>query len=322
MMPRLRALLEQDNANELEDTQQREIEELHEKLTKRLELSFREWLDLKKLLIELRPGMARVPGRNSSILRGCPQKYTREDGFQQRLDEFMADTRAEEVEQWCAMPLAEANRGDSASRISFMLAWYFSDTGQVPLTRPAMVNLARVEISRARALGDTVEGLVHESNAFDALVAAGGDSELLPGLSAYKTDFSHLLDGQLGDWEKRWFAGGNYGPDASDQRLDLQSRAQLAKWNLVNTNREWRRNRWFFPDYTFEFGALPDYLVSKLLHSPELFRNVSGEEIKQLGAEAVEGKRWALIHESDADAFLKSRRVDGTLKREIIYLKP
>ena len=160
MMPRLRALLEQDNANELEDTQQREIEELHEKLTKRLELSFREWLDLKKLLIELRPGMARVPGRNSSILRGCPQKYTREDGFQQRLDEFMADTRAEEVEQWCAMPLAEANRGDSASRISFMLAWYFSDTGQVPLTRPAMVNLARVEISRARALGDTVEGQI------------------------------------------------------------------------------------------------------------------------------------------------------------------
>jgi hypothetical protein len=184
------------------------------------------------------------------------------------------------------------------------------------------MNVARAEASRAKTLGTTRESLVHELNAYTALTVAAAITDLLPGLSAYKTDFSPLLKGQLGDWEKRWFAGGNYGPHASEQKWELETHALMVKDDLNRESREWRKDRWFFPDYSFEYGSLPDYLAVKLLHSPELFRPVTAEEVKQWGEDAVEGKRWALITEADADNFLRARRVDETLQKDILYLKP
>lgn len=321
---KLRGLLEQDNAGLLDDESQASIEHTLANLTKQCVLTFRDWLDLKQLLLELRPALAKVPFGSSTPLAGCPHQYIAdpEEGFCDQIDKFLQETRPNEVLEWCKTPIEAANRDGSAARISFLLAWYFSDSGRVPEVRAALVNVARVESAHAKTAGTPLERLVHERNAFSAIVEAGENTQIFPGFSAFKSDFSQLLQGQLGDWEKRWFASGNYGPHASEFRYDLEARGRVIRNDLSRLSREWRRDRWFFTDYTFKFGSLPDYLVVKLMNTPELFRELTPEEVNKLGVEAVEGKRWALLTEEAADKFLKDFHLDDTLKKEILYLKP
>ena len=133
-------------------------------------------------------------------------------------------------------------------------------------------------------------------------------------------DFGSLLEGQLRSWEKRWFAQGHYGPHASQQRLELLSRAARVQQQLAGMSRDWRRNRYFFPDYSFEFGAVPDFLVAKLLESPNLFRPLTPEEVKEREENAVEGNQWALINKADAMKFMETFRLSKAVERDIVFL--
>jgi hypothetical protein len=98
------------------------------------------------------------------------------------------------------------------------------------------------------------------------------------------------------------------------------SRAALVKSQLSRASRDWRSNRYFFPDYSFEYGAVPDYLAEMLFNTPDLFRTLSEAEIKARGEDAVEGSSWVLITEADATAFLDKRVLNGEIDEKLVFL--
>jgi hypothetical protein len=316
----VRELLQKENMGELNDKEAGDLERKLDSVNSSPESGFRVWLDLKKTLLDIRPALALRTENDLPAWTSCPAVYDEEEGFTSAYHDIVMNTSAQEVLDWCRMPLDQANQAAIASTASFLVAWYWSDTNKLPLARAATMNLAKVDFAHAKSEGNTTDGLLHEINAYTALTSAGAIVEALPGLSAFKSDFSSLLIGQLRDWEKRWFALGNNGPHAAAQASELQARAWTVKAELAKKSKDWRSDRWFFPDYRYEFGSVPDYLAFLLLNSPELFKQLTPEEVAARGEDAVEGTKWALITLDDAKKFFDNRKVDEKLKTKIVFL--
>jgi hypothetical protein len=319
----VRVDLARDSAGEIGDAERARLEREYEAMSSDRTIEFAEWLEWKKSLLELRPALAFRTAFFSPPWLACPVAYTAEDGFgyaTQAAETLIGKADADEILAWCKKPLDAANNDALAGDAAAVIGWYWLDIGRLPSARAAFMNLARVKKANAQKLVGTEEGLVQELHAYAAITSAGAIVESMPGLSAYKSDFSVLLEGQLRDWEKRWFARGSYGPHASQQRFELMARAENIKAQLAKASRDWRSNRYFFPDYTFEYGAVPDYLAQLVYESPELFITLTDEQVKARGENAVEGSRWMLISEEHAEGFLKKRRLDGTIREEIVFL--
>lgn len=312
--------LAQDNEGQLDDKQRAEIDQKFDAILSRNDLSFRGWLKLKKGLLEARPALAYRSSSGTPAWLACPKAYDKDDGFSPNELAVLRGVSFDEVAEWLKTPLQKANDEPIAASASFLIGWYLADMNKLPYARAAFMNVANSERAKSKAAGNTQAGLVHEINAYNALLSAAGIVESLPGLNGFKTDFSMLLDAQVGDWEKRWFAVGQYGPHASEQKAELLYRALLVKTDVARSSKAWRSDRYFFADYTFEYGPIPDYLAQLLYESPQLFKSLTVEEVAARGKDAVEGSKWALITPDQAVAFFNSRKVDGELKREIVRL--
>jgi hypothetical protein len=312
--------LAQDNEGQLDDKQRAEVDQKFDALMSGNDLSFRGWLKLKKGLLEARPALAYRSASGTPAWLACPNAYDKVDGFISNELAVLRGVSFDTVADWFKTPLPKANDEPIAASASFLVGWYWADMNKLPYARAAFMNVANSERAKAKAAGNTQTGLVHEINAYNALLSAAGVVESLPGLNGFKTDFSMLLDAQVGDWEKRWFAAGQYGPHASEQKADLLYRALLVKTDVARSSKAWRSDRYFFADYTFEYGPIPDYLVQLLYETPQLFRPLTVEEVAAKGKDAVEGSKWSLITRDQAAAFFGSRKVDGELKREIVRL--
>jgi len=286
-------------------------------------LGFEEWMALKLALLK-RPALAFRTKDTLPPWQACPLTYDEKRGFHDGVkvvEDLLRSVDSSKVVDWCKKPLPGANEDPLAAAASFMVGWYRMERNERAHGRAAFMNLARVHFVAAKNVGGTAAGLVHEYNAYSALTSAGSIIESLPGLSSYKTDFSDFLAGQLVDWEKRWFAVGSYGPHASEQRLELQMRAWQATTVVWRTRNSWRNNRYYFPDYTFRFGSVPDYLVEKVFLSPQLFKTLTPEELASREDDAVEGSKWALIERGQAEQYLNKQVIDGQLKKELVFLR-
>lgn len=315
------ALVLRDNEGNLSDEDVSILEGRLDSVLRNAALDFSSWLLLKKKLFDARPAYAVRSASAVPAWSWSPYEYQREVGFRLSFEEAVRNSDSTEVLEWCRMPLGDANDRETASVYSFLLAWYWADMERLPLARAAIMNCAKVELARSRRLESSTAGLLHEINAYAALTASASVLESLPGLSAYKVDFGGMLDGQIRNWEKRWFAIGNYGPHASEMRLELAWQAKMAAAAIAKSSDSWRSERWFFPDYRFEFGAVPDYLAETLFNSPELFRELTAEEIEQRGKDSVEGNAWALITVDDGKRFFDKQKVDTSLQEDILFLR-
>jgi len=315
--------LERDNQGTLSDAEREQFDKDCEAISNDRSITFAEWLEWKKTLLEIRPTLAFRTTWFSPPWLAFPVSYDPEAGFGEANEagrDLVLQADFANILAWCKKPVEDANKDPIASHASAILGWYWLDTGHLPAARAAFMNLARTKAASAKDRGESLESLLDELHSFAALTAAGAIVESMPGLSAFKTDFGSLLEGQLRSWEKRWFAKGRYGPHASQQRLELLSRAAQVQQQLAGMSRDWRRNRYFFPDYAFEFGAVPDFLVEKLLQSPDLFRPLTAEEVKQREENAVEGNQWALITKADAMRFMDTFRLSKAIEKDIVFL--
>jgi hypothetical protein len=69
------------------------------------------------------------------------------------------------------------------------------------------------------------------------------------------------------------------------------------------------------------YGAVPDWLVVQAITSPELFfESLTAEKIAELKANALEGKRWVLLDEKDAEHFFKNLKLDTSVHEDIVNL--
>lgn len=319
----VRADLERDNAGVLGDAERERLDRECDAINNDISIGFSEWLEWKKALVELRPLLAFRTSFYSPPWLACPCAYDAEDGFADPVaaaQDLLRNADPKSILAWCDQPPEKANTAPITCEASALLGWYWLDVGRLPQARAAFMNLVRAKHASAKSKRGGVDGLVDELQAYAAITAAGAIVESMPGLSAYKTDFGALLEGQLRGWEKRWFALGAYGPHASQQRLELMARAAVVKSQLARTSRDWRRNRYFFPDYQFEYGAIPDYLAEILYRSPDLFRPLTEAEVKERGEGAIEGVKWALISEADASRFLEGRKLDSNIDESIMFL--
>lgn len=285
-------------------------------------LQFEEWVQLKNAVMQ-RPALVFRTNDFMPPWCACPVSYSESSGFQDGVTsaiELLKTVDVKAVVDWCKKPLLQANTEAIAARASFLVGWYQMERNERALGRAAFMNLARIQFSGARAEGKNTAGLVHEFNAFTALTTASAVAEAMPGISSYKTDFSDFLDSQLTDWEKRWFSIGNYGPHASEQRLELESRVWHAVNSIGRSSAKWRNDRYFFPDYTFNWGCVPDSVVNKLLVTPELFKALSAEELAAKEKNATEGGGWVHIEKSDADQYFEKQKLDGKINKEIVFL--
>ncbi len=314
-------LVLRDNEGDLSDEEFAMLEERLDAVLRSAALDFSSWLLLKKKLFDARPAYAVRSASAVPAWSWSPYEYQKEEGFRLSFEKIVRDSNSTEILEWCRMPLSDANERETASAYSFLLAWYWADMERLPLARAAIMNSAKVELAKSRRLESSTAGLLHEINAYAALTASASVLETLPGLSAYKADFGGMLEGQIRNWEKRWFAVGNYGPHASELRLELAGQAKMAVAAIAESSDSWRSERWFFPDYRFEFGAVPDYLAETLFNSPELFRELTAEEIEQRGKDAVEANAWALITVDDGKRFFDKQKVDTSLQEDILFLR-
>jgi hypothetical protein len=319
----VRSDLERDNEGKLTGPEREKLEKDCEAISADKSIGFAEWLEWKKALLELRPTLAFRTTWFSPPWLACPLSYDPETGFGEANDaakEVILKADLPAILAWIKKPVDEANKDSIAGDASAILGWYWLDGGQLPAARAAFMNLARIKVARAKERGGSLEGLLDELHAFAALTAAGSIVESMPGLSAFKTDFGGLLEGQLSSWEKRWFADGHYGPHASQQRVELLSRAAQVQRQLASMSRAWRRNRYYFPDYSFEFGAVPDFLVEKLLDTPELFKPLTDAEVKAREDKAVEGNKWVVVNKQEGKNFMEKFPLKEAVEEDIVFL--
>ena len=285
-------------------------------------LDFERWLTLKRSLTN-RPALAFRTDQTVPPWCACPISYTEQVGFSTERDAVAGVLRgnnAEQIKNWCKIPIDAANENPDAADACFLLGWYWHDRRQPALARAAFMNSAHLQLADAKQNGKANGDLIRELNGYRALITSGAIAEDLPGISSFKTDFSVLLKAQLADWDKRWFAEGYYGPHASEQRLVLQSRALEATAGMWRRRQVWRNERYFLPDYTFTYGPIPDFIVEKLFKSPDLFKKLTKEELEAREKDATEAGRWTLVTESDGINFFDGLKGEWEVKRDLVFL--
>jgi hypothetical protein len=126
---------------------------------------------------------------------------------------------------------------------------------------------------------------------------------------------------QLVHLERQWFSAGQYGPHAASECRVLERHVEAIQDHALQINTSERTGRYFLADYTYTYGAVPDWLVVQAITRPELFfQNLTAEKIEELKANAVEGKRWVLLDEKDAEHFFENLKLDTSVHEDIVNL--
>jgi hypothetical protein len=301
--------------------EEREIDRCLESLQQG-QISFPIWLSLKQSVGKRIPLMFR--GQYAiHPSQFFPASYDKAAGFTKDPVKSILGLGVAEAVKWCGRPVAEADEQECAAQASLMLAWYWLDRGERAKARAAYMHLAQLLLRLSQKEQDPIEKLVIQRSGLAALVAASSVLESPPGVSAVKTDFSAGLKAQLLNWERNWFARGQYGPHATGQRELLLSQAERIQNAIEMESALWRRDRYFFPDYQFEFGAIPDYLVERLFQRRELYQKLAkdGKDLAEKGQEAVQKDKWILGSDVDAKSFLDEVSLDVVLREEFVFLR-
>lgn len=288
------------------------------------------WLERKKLLLDDPDVGNRIRLEGDYDVRlSAPLKYDNQSGFLSTTDcitQYIQDTSADEVEQWCKLPLELANAKPNADVYSFLIAWYWLDEGDNSRVRSALVNCSRIDLNRAPAgAKKTTEGFVSLANSIAALACANCFTQSLPGIQGTRIDFTDGLNIQLAMWERRWLAAGLVPSHAAERADEVREIIQDAHVAMRKKNTEAGGRRYFFPDYRCKFGSVPDYVVRLVMDQPDLFQEVKQQEVKgERVPNAVAGERnWIKVSKEDAMRFYKSdaNRVVETIDLKIIGLR-
>jgi hypothetical protein len=314
----------------------RQIEDALKHLTTVHDPGFRNWLALKRVLVE-NERLALLFSTDLVVhpVSACPVGYDPEpaEGFgepERAAVGILDRCDAQDIEAWVKQPEEARLKAPVAADAAFLLAWYWHDVGDLPKARASLTQLVRVASERirvARATGQQTEGLVQERNRLAAVLSTTSLIQALPGLSGLKTDFSSLFVAQLSDWERRWFAAGLYGPHASQVGGELDATAEKVRFAIDRLGTDWRQDRVFFKDYEFDFGPIPDFVMAKAL-DPQQWGLFGRDQPPPLGAPPPGGAGQAggninnanawRIGKEQADFFFKNLSIDPDAAKDIV----
>ncbi len=289
------------------------------------ELTFHSWLRYRKALLPRGAQAWRslsADGYSLHPAQFCPANYSTEKGFGRSVGEVLANADVEAVERCLAMAADDRKRSPDAVQASFLVGWYWLDAGQRSKARAAFRELAEVLESVSQSAASPAERLLGRVNTLSAGLGAASIITDMPGVHALKSNLSLFLKPQVLAWEREWFAASLYGPHATEEGRRIERQVDFLQRRMSASAAGWRSERYFLPDYTYHFGAVPDWLCLKALYSPQLFNaEVTEEDVAKLKGEGVEGTRWALLTPEHAKSFFDRLNIDDEVKGDIVELK-
>jgi hypothetical protein len=146
--------------------------------------------------------------------------------------------------------------------LQFLVGWYLLDQGDPIRAKQAFIAAARPFL--AADTGDTLAALIARRNGLILLLAAACITETPPGVDALKADFLDGLKVQATAWRRRWFAQGLTAVHADRQSVVMGDTVDRIRARLGQlADESW--NRYFFVDYRFRLGPVPDIIAADAL---------------------------------------------------------
>jgi hypothetical protein len=289
-------------------------------------LDFDTWLRYRQALLPRGEVFAlRTRGNREDYLihpaQFCPRSYSRDVGFIRPFSGMLVDTSPAEIRDWCGLNEKEAIGSEIAEKACFLLGWYWLDEGQKSKARAAFMKLADILLARSEKALEPEEKLTKKLSALAAILGGYAIIDEVPGVKVIRSGLGAYMVPQLVHLERQWFSAGQYGPHAASECRILERHVEAIQDRAMQIGVADRTDRYFLADYTYMYGAVPDWLVVQAITSPELFfDNLTEEKIAELKANAVEGKRWVLLDEKDAEHFFKNLKLDTSVHEDIVNL--
>jgi hypothetical protein len=222
--------------------------------------SLTDWLAEKKLFVEKRPQHLVRSSVFPPPAAVCPcAAYDAATGFDESLASLLERVDAAAVAEWAKLDAAKAAVHPDAGRFQFLLGWYWLEQKNPTHARNALLAAARAYAAAGGA--DSVESLVAARNSIVLLIAAAGITDLPPGVTAAHEQSLNELVVKLLDWKRRWVALSLPADRSDAEYIAVKSFIDMVRIVGRSGGVDRTKPRYFFCDYRFEHGPIPDVVV-------------------------------------------------------------
>jgi hypothetical protein len=223
--------------------------------------SLADWLAEKKLFLEKRPQhlvrslVFPAPGAV------CPcVAYDAVTGFDKDIASLLERVDAAAMAEWAKLDAAKSKIHPDSGRFQFLLGWYWLERKNPTHARNAFLAAARA-YAVAAGKNDSVESLVAGRNAVVLLIAAAGITELPPGVTVAQDQSLNELVVRMLDWKRKWVALSLPAEQADAEFGAVKATIDMVRIVGRSTGLSRTKPRYFFFDYRFAYGAIPDVVV-------------------------------------------------------------
>lgn len=248
------------------------------------------WMKEKRICLESCPSFAVRPGMVLKPELYCPATWDgTNEAIVHRYDEYFGDSEVQAITAWCndkkqPFPLGPEDRekvlDDGAAH--FILGWYFLENSdqQSPgalrsnpvAARRAFLQGASLLLEGARSADRDAmlrskdrgrealqQTLLKELNGIQLLIAASAISVAPPGASSSGGSYLSELYVLLYAWRQVWLSAGL--PEDAARASVENCRGMIEEIRALGSVARGPEDRYFFADYRFRHGDVPDVLV-------------------------------------------------------------
>ena len=232
------------------------VEELH-----RCSPSIGDWCAEKAFLCSALPEHLVTARTSISLETFCPATVTdRSTDYRRSLRQLLPDGIAARLQQWLALPTAEAAAHPDAGVHNFLLGWFWLERGNETDARTAFMAGARA-FEAIAARDRTQLGLSARRNAIFMALGASSIVESQPAALGLQGVFLEDLRLQMLLWKRQWSLLGQSSRDAQRESDRLGEGIAIVRSALQRQDMR-DANRYYFFDYRFQYGAVPDTLFA------------------------------------------------------------
>jgi hypothetical protein len=233
------------------------------------DISFHVWALVKKAALKSKHASAILDATFSGIALApfVPKQYSKDKGFVADLPALFSDEMLGGCEAFIDASADIDTSTDSRftdnqrMQCCVLLAWYWADRSQVPECRAALREAATAGYRAAiRNKDDVSQSLIDRRNAIACVAASFVGKQTPFAVSVVRSSALDAIPPLLVLVEREWFANGL--DSAAISRDSLQLNADITQYGAVTTSSgeglRRRLNRWFFCDYRYKHGCVPD----------------------------------------------------------------
>lgn len=252
------------------------------------------WMKEKRICLENCPSFTVRPGVVLKPELFCPATWDRtNEAIVQRYDEYFGDSEVQAITAWCndgkqPFPLGPEDREKvlDDGTAHFILGWYFLENpdrqssgalrSNPVAARRAFLQGASLLLEGARSADRDAmlrskdrgrealqQTLLKELNGIQLLIAASAISVAPPGASSSGGSYLSELDVLLYAWRQVWLSAGL--PEDAARASVENCRGMIEEIRALNSVARAPEDRYFFTDYRFRHGDVPDVLVDAVV---------------------------------------------------------